>query len=873
MRWASDLWFRVRAIFGRDAMQRDLEEEIAFHIEMEARKLRAAGMSPAEAKRSARLAFGGEDRFKESARESWGVGALTDLAGDLRYAARQLRKHPAFSTLAVITLALGIGGTVALFSVVYGVMLRPLPFEDEGRIVTWWQDYSWRGQEFDYITDYATAYESLAAYSSSSYTLRGETSTSFLMGTPSTVELFDVLGAHALLGRTFEPGEDRPGAEPVVILSHGLWQGEFGGDPAIIGRRISLDGTLTTVVGVMPRDFYFPTPAADVYVPLDMDPGDPMYESNGWLVLTGRLRDGITDAEVQENLDQITAALGQRYQYPEAWDKTRNAYVTPIREYLLGDVEPALLLLLSAVGVLLLMACANVSALILTKTADRTREMSVRSALGAGRLRVARQILTETVLLGIVAGVVGVALASGLFDLLTASLPIDPAFRRTLHLNWISLLAGLGLSVAVGSLIALAPIRKILRGDLAGASFSDRTGGTASSGGNRMQNVLVLAEVLLAVVLVTGASLLVRTVGQLRSLDLGLDPEGVLAVNVLLPEQETTPEDNRAFFTALLDRTRALPGVETAGLIARLPLRDGGWQGTIEIPDRPDLSGARKPNAMYRPVTPGTFDALGAHLVAGRGIEETDRADGPYVVVINESFARQIWGEENPVGRTFTDHLDHQAEVVGVVRDISLETMIGQQPMAVYYPWSQSLDGEGYGILLARTNGTAATLAAPLRDLIHELDVRAAIGSVQSMEDAVEAEMAEPLRLRFYLGLFSLLGLVMGTVGVYGVVSYSVHRRRTEFGVRMALGAQPRRLLGTVIRQGMLPVALGVLAGCGAALIATRALSGFLYEVEPTDAASFLAAAGTLLAVGIVAAAIPAIRAGSTDPAVALRSD
>lgn len=874
MRWVNDVRYRIRAILRRETMQRDLEDEIAFHIDMEARKLEAAGMSPAEARRTARIRFGGEDRFKESARESWGVGLLGDLAGDLRFAVRQLRKHPTFAVVSVLTLGLGIGGTIALFSVVHGLMLRPLPFDDESRILSFWMEYNWRGEEFDYIKEYATPYESLAAYSSSSYTLRGDESTSFVVGTPSTVELFDVLGARPLLGRTFEAGEDRPGADPVVVLSHGLWQREYGADPGVIGRSINLDGTATRVVGVMPPDFYFPTPATDVFVPLDMDPADPSYASNGWLALIGRLAVGVGEAEVQDNLRQLTTALSERYDYPDAWDKTRDAHVIPIRQYLLGDVEPALLLLLAAVGVLLLMACANVSALILTKSTDRTREMSVRVALGAGRLRVARQLLTETLVLGLVSAAVGLGLAVALFDLLTASLPIDPAFRQTLRLDRVTLLAAIALAAGAGSLVALAPIRNLLSGRLSGTPLSDRTTGTGTGAASRTQRTLVVAEVLLAMVLVTGAGLLFRTVGHLRKIDLGLDPSGVLAVNVLLPQEETEAAERTVFFESLLERTRALPGVESVGLMTRLPLRDGGWQGTVDIPDRPDLAGPRSPNVMYRPVTPGAFDALGAEVIEGRGILDTDLAEGPGVVVISESFARGIWGEESPVGRHFsTGFRDQEVEVVGVVRDISVESMIGRQPMAAYHPWSQSMRGAGYGILLARSEGEAATLAAPIRDLIHELEPRAAIGAVQTMEDAVEAEMAEPLRLRFHLGLFSLLGIVMGCVGVYGIVSYSVQRRRTEFGIRMALGARPKALLGSVLRQGLVPVAIGVVMGSVVALVATRALARFLFEVEPTDAASFFVAAGVLLAAGAAAALVPAARAGSTDPAVALRAD
>jgi hypothetical protein len=324
----------------------------------------------------------------------------------------------------------------------------------------------------------------------------------------------------------------------------------------------------------------------------------------------------------------------------------------------------------------------------------------------------------------------------------------------------------------------------------------------------------------------------------------------------------------------MLQRTRALPGLEAAGLINRLPLRDGGWQGTVEIPDRPDLAGALNPNVMYRAVTPGAFQALGAQLLEGRGVEDSDLPEGPQVAVINESFARRIWGEESPLGRTFVSGIvDAEVEVVGVVRDISLETMIGEQPMAAYHPWSQTLQGFRSGILLAKSEGEAATLAAPIRALVREIDPGVAIGQVLNMHDVIDAEMAEPLRLRFYLGLFSLLGLVIGTVGVYGVVSYSVHRRRTEFGVRMALGARPRRLLGTVIGQGMAPVALGVTAGSVLALFTSGALARFLFEVEPTDTISLVVAGGCLLGAGMLAAVIPAVRAGATDPTVALRSD
>ena len=873
MRWLGDLWFRVRAITRRGQLEREMAEEFGFHLEMEAKKYEEQGTPPQEAQRLARLKFGGEERFKEKARESWGVGAITDLGGAIRFAARQLLKHPAFSTLAIVTLALGIGGTVALFSVMNSLILRPLPIPDEDRVVNFWSDFNWRGEEFDYVSGVARAYESLAAHSNDAYTLRTEGGASLILATVASVELFEVLKVRPLLGRTFEPGEDRPGAEPVVVLGHALWEQEFGGSRDVLGRRVNIGGEQRTVVGVMPEDFYFPTPESDAFIPLDLDPDDPGYSGNGWLVLTGRLRPEITEAQLEEDLLAITTALGERYNYPEAWDKTRNPYVVPIREYLFGEVRPALRLLLAAVGVLLLMACVNVAALILTKTVDRQREMSVRTALGAGRARLARQVLTESMLLGLLAGAIGLALAVGMFDIIVTSIPMDPSFRGTARLDWAALGAALGLAVATGSLISLAPIRNLLRGDLSAGALTDRTRGAGAAHATRMQSTLVVAEVLLAVVLVTGATLLTRTVAQLRAVDLGFEPAGILTLDILASEEDTSVEERAAFYDQLLDRTAALPGVTSSALINRLPLRDGGFQGTVTVADRPDLDGANRPNAMYRPVTPGAFEALGAEILEGRGIRTTDIQDGPLVAVVNQTFARRIWGEESPIGKTYSTGFVGSVQIVGVIRDMAVTDLVGDPPMAGYYAWDQSMRGSAYAVLMAKTSGDPSALSAPIRAIVQELDRRSAIGRIETLDDALDTKMAEPLRLRFFLGLFSLLGLVLGTVGVYGVVSYSVERRQAEFGIRMALGAEPRRLLGTVVRDGMLPVLLGVIGGTIVAIALSKALAGFLFGVEPTDPASLLFAAGTLCGAGVIAALIPAVRASTARPAVALRGE
>ncbi|MBT8489180.1 MAG: ABC transporter permease, partial [Gemmatimonadetes bacterium] len=327
MRWAKDVLFRMRALLFRSRMEQELREELADHLRRETEKNEAAGMSPDEARRAAAVRFGGEERFREQARESWGVTALTDLGGDVRFARRQLLKNPAFSLLAVLTLALGIGGTVALSSVVYGLLLRPLPMPDSERVVTWWSDYNWRGSEFDHIRDVAQAYEGLAAFSNDGHTLGTESGSSMVLATVASAELFDVLDVPPLLGRTFQEGDDRPGAEPIVVLSHSIWTQRFGSDPDIVGRRIDLSGEPRTVVGVMPEGFYFPTPEMEAFVPLNLDPEDPSYAGNGWLVILGRLRPGVSEAQLATDLERVTRALGERFEYPTAWDKTRDPYV------------------------------------------------------------------------------------------------------------------------------------------------------------------------------------------------------------------------------------------------------------------------------------------------------------------------------------------------------------------------------------------------------------------------------------------------------------------------------------------------------------------------------------------------------------------
>lgn len=874
MRWIKDVTWRLRALFGRRAMDRELDDEMAFHLEMEVKKNLATGMDPHEARRSAHVSFGGVDRHKERARASWGVGFIDDSLRDFRHASRQLLRSPAFTLLATLTLALGIGGTVALFSVVDGLMLRPLPYEDEAELLTFWSAQDWRGVEYDYLRERVGVFESLETFGQDRTAMQSGEGTTLVNLIQASAGLLDMLGTPPLMGRTFVEGEDRPGAEPVVVLSHGLWEQELGRDPDVLGKRLVLGGVPTTIIGVMPSTFYFSTPESRMWRPLNLDPADGNYR-NGWLELVGRVRPGATPGEVDAELTLITTALGERFNYPEAWDKTASAYFTPMREYLMGDVRPALLLLLGAVGLLLLMACANVAALILARTSDRVGELAVRTALGAGRGRLARQILTESVTLGLGAGAVGMVFAAILFDVMVSMLPLSNGFQETLSLDWTTLAAALALSIGVGTLISVIPIRGMLRGRLEGELVGERSQGGGVTAGGGAHGALVLAEVLLAVMLVTGASLLVRSVSHLQSLDIGVDPVGVLAID-LQGDAALEGEVLRAFFDELVEAASVLPGVEMADITNRLPIRDGGYQGPIAIEDRPDLDGTSRPNSMWRSVSPDYFETMGIPIVQGRTFDQQDRPESLPVVMVSESFAARMWPGESPLGRRISTGFEGSSEwltVVGVAGEVRMTSLVGDNTMVMYRPSAQ---GRGFGlskVLVLKTDLDLAALIGPVRALVRRLNPRVATARATLMEDVVAASMAEPLRLRFFLGLFAALGLLLGTVGVYGVVSYSVARRRAEFGIRMALGAEPMELVRAVVRGGMVPVLGGIAGGIVASAVLSSVLTSFLFGVEPMDTVSFGAAGGVLLAAGVVAAALPGIRAGRTDPAEALRAE
>ena len=573
-------------------------------------------------------------------------------------------------------------------------------------------------------------------------------------------------------------------------------------------------------------------------------------------------------------MQAIAAALGERFDYPEAWDKTKNPSLRPLRDYTMGEVRPAVLLLQTAVLLVLAIACANVAALVLARTTDRAEELALRAALGASRGRLVRQIVTESVVMSVLAAAVGAALAVAGFRTLVGRLPLANGLEDTLAVDWTLFAVALGLSMAVGLVVALAPVRAVLGGAMRAPGQERSTGGVGAAGPRRVHATLVAVEVALAVLLVAGAAMFARSVQRLYAVEAGFDPANVAVIDVVAPTQLLPAPARAAFLAALADRASGLPGVQAAGFVTRLPLRDGGWQGTVEIEDRPDLGEGREPNALFRIVSPGFFPAMGIGVVQGRGFGAGDGAGAPLVGMVSAAFAERMWPGQDPVGRRVRHRFGDQpawVTIVGVAEETRMLRMTGDNPNVLYVPLAQSEAPEGPA-LVVKGAGAAPPLQA-VRAVVRELDNRVAIGRVTTLDAVVAGAVAEPLRLRFFLSLLGGLALVIGAVGIYSVVSYSVTRRRAEFGVRLALGAAPRRILSEVVSGGMAPVGAGIVAGLAGTLALGTTVGRFLYGVAPADGLSLAAAAAALLLAGLLAAVGPGLRAGRTNPISALRAE
>jgi putative ABC transport system permease protein len=862
-----------------------LREEIANHIELQTAENVRAGMTPREARRQAVLKFGSVEAVREDYQAERGILFLETLAQDVRYALRMLARSPGFAAVAILTLALGIGANAAIFSVVNAVLLRPLQYAKPGELVvvpetrpqTGFTGGGMSWPTFEEVRDHNNVFTAMAGFAGHALTLTGHGEPADVSTISVTGDFFTLFGTQPLLGRTLTAADGERGAAPAVVISEALWRSRFGADDGIVGRAVALDERPFTVVGVMPGDFRTPffNKREQMWIPLADDPlfskwmTQPPQEH--WMPIVARQRGGVSLAAARAEMKAISARLAQASPAEKGWVLG----VEPLQRDIVGDVEQPLLLLLGAVGLVLLIACANLANLLLARATARQKEMAVRIALGAGARRIARQLLTESVLLGLLGGTAGMLLAwwgvSSLKSLLPPELPQLHAIQVD---GWV-LGFGLALSLATSLVFGLAPVLFATGGNpQSHLRESARVGEGRSS--QRARGLLAIAEVSLATILLVAAGLLLQSFARLTAVNPGFATEHVVRADVSLPQfQYAKPQQWAAFAEEAMRRITAKPGMEDAAMAAPLPLVSNFVSLPFTIAGAAPLPQGSTETAHYAAVSPGYFRVMEISLERGRLFSADDTAAMPAVALISEKMARQYFPHENPLGRQmmfgFPPNGNVAREIVGVVSDIR-DVSLGKDPgPMMYVPFAQApLWG---GEVVVRSNLSASAVAAAVRDEIHAIDQDLPVTDVETLPEAVHASVAEPRFRTLLLGLFGGMALVLAAIGIYGVVSFSVARRTREIGTRMALGATPGSIWRLVIGESAKLVLLGLAVGVPAALLLSRSLGALLFGVRPSDPLTFVVVASLLTLVALVAAYLPARAAMRVDPMVALRCE
>ncbi len=876
---------RLAGSFGGVRKDRELGEELESHIQMHVEERVSSGMNEGDARREAVRRLGGVDVTRESWRDRRGLPFLQELQQDLRYAVRTLRKSPGFAAVTVLTLALGIGGATAIFTVVHGVLIARLPFRDADRLVAVWEENADRPGRRNVVApsnfvrwnERATAFSGMTALYDWRVSLTGRSRPEELIAQTVTSNFFTTLGVEPILGRAFAPDEGPEGRDAVTVLSWGTWQRLFGGDPSLVGRTILVNGQPVTVIGIAPRDFGFFLKAGsltgkppDLWLPFAFDAKSR--EPRGrYMSAFARLKDGVSLSQARAQMKAIASSLTAEIpRFDTGW----TVRLLPIRDDVSGDMRPALAVLSGAVGFVLLIVCVNVANLLLARGMARRQEMAIRTALGAARSRVVRQLLTESLLLSILGGIAGWWVARAGVAVLAAWSPVDPTILARIRLSVPVLAFAVLVSVLTAVVSGLAPAFESSREGVAEALKEGARTGGGSRRARRLRQTLVVAEVALAAVLLVGAGLLLRSFARVAHVDPGFDARGILTARVTL-HGKTYEEDERAmaFFRGVVERARALPGVKAAGMASFLPLAGLAAATDFTIVGRPAPGPGEEPSTEVRVCDNGYFAVMKIPLRKGRLFEEREQRVKSNVVVVSEAFARQYFPGENAVGqRVVVDMSDEPepTEIVGIVGNIRHESLTAETRPMVYWPHPQLVYGAMSFVI--RTDGDPKTLAAPLEAAVHDVDKDVPLAEVKTMEQWVGSALSRARFNAMLLSIFAGVALVLAAVGIYGVMSYVVGQRRPEIGIRLALGATEQEILRMVVAGGARLVLAGLVIGVPVALVLSRFLSSLLYETSRSDPGTLTAVVGALGAAAVAASFVPAWRASRVEPVEALRS-
>jgi putative ABC transport system permease protein len=862
----------------KSQIERELTEEVGSYVELLMEKKMKEGMNERDARRAAMVEVGGIEQVKEEVRAGRTGFAIETFFQDLRYGLRSLLKKPGFTLTAVIALALGIGANSAIFSVINGVLFRSLSYANPGSIVMLWERNVTEATRLQNVVSPAnfldwqkqsTSFEHMAAISDQRVNLTGGA------GEPEEIKaqfvsqaFFPALGVQPLTGRFFVPEEDRVGNDLVIILSHQLWQNRFGGDPAIIGKQATISGRQRTVVGVMPPGFHFLDNQVKAWMPLALDPAINYREVTGrYLRVVARLKPAVTVQQAQAELTGIAKQLEQALpKYNTGWDVN----VVPMHEQVVGEIRPILVVLFAAVAFVLLIACANVANLLLSRAASRQKELALRAALGASRMRLVRQMLTESVLLALMGGVLGVFLAFWGVHLLIGFGPDNIPRLNEITIDPRALLFTFGVSLLTGLLFGLIPAVQASRPDLNDA-LKEGSRGSTGGRGRIVRNVFIVAEVSLALVLLVGAGLMIRSFMRLQSVETGFNPENVLTMRAQLPKKKyPEPHQILDFFKQAQDRIAALPGVQAVGAISYLPLTGLASRDGFRIIGQPAPAPGQEPGVEVRVITSGYFRAMGIPLLKGRLLDERDVKESR-VLLINETMAKRYFAGVDPVGKQMEVSWDGSGpdEIVGVVGDIR-EGALNKEPEPAIY-WSHPRVPYSGMALVVRTAGDASRFGTAVQKEIRALDPDQPIADVRTMKQVIAKSIARPRFNTLLLSIFAGVALVLASVGLYGVMNYSATQRTHEVGIRMALGATRADIMRLVVGNGMMLTLTGIGIGVAASWALTRVMANLLFGITATDLPTFVGVSAVLAAVAFIANYIPARRATRVNPVIALR--